>query len=166
VARKRSSLRPLHGRPAGRETECYGSAQSDLAVRVPEEVGRRTPSYGRITRSAKPLSGNLHISESHRRQGIASWLLGVAADWLRLGHVDRLLTYAQPEQKAYATFLEHAGFHEITRPPEAGRLARLTPQSVRKATAAVATASPAAIESGQKVASGQHSSQRISPARR
>ena len=56
VIRIRSSLRPLHGRPAGRETECYGSAQSDLAVRVPEEVGRRTPSYGRITRSAKPLT--------------------------------------------------------------------------------------------------------------
>jgi GNAT superfamily N-acetyltransferase len=35
--------------------------------------------------------GNLHISEQHRRCGVATWLLGQAADWLRLAQVERLL---------------------------------------------------------------------------
>lgn len=80
------------------------------------EVDTSIGDAGRIARPERWADiGNLHISESHRRQGVASWLLGVAADWLRLGHVDRLLTYAQPEQKTYTAFLEHAGFREITR---------------------------------------------------
>ena len=38
--------------------------------------------------------GNLRVTEPYRRRGVASWLLGQAADWLRLADVDRLLDYA------------------------------------------------------------------------
>jgi GNAT superfamily N-acetyltransferase len=38
--------------------------------------------------------GNLRVAEPYRRQGVATWLLGQAADWLRLAQVDRLLDYA------------------------------------------------------------------------
>ncbi len=47
--------------------------------------------------------------------GVAGRLLGEAAEWLRLGHVDRLLDYSAPEQEEYAAFLKHAGFRELTR---------------------------------------------------
>jgi len=34
--------------------------------------------------------GNLHVTEQHRRRGVATWLLGQAAGWLRLAQVERL----------------------------------------------------------------------------
>lgn len=80
------------------------------------EVDTSIGDAGRVARPGRWADiGNLRISAAHRRQGIASWLLAVAADWLQLGHVDRLLTYAHPEQGAYTAFLEHARFREITR---------------------------------------------------
>lgn len=59
--------------------------------------------------------GNLHVDEPHRRSGIAGWLLGQAAEWLRLGHIDRLLAYATPAELERIAFLRHAGFQELTR---------------------------------------------------
>ena len=59
--------------------------------------------------------GNLWVSEEHRRSGIASWLLGIAADWLRLGGIQRLLAYAWPEHKAELAFLTRHGFGELVR---------------------------------------------------
>jgi ribosomal protein S18 acetylase RimI-like enzyme len=59
--------------------------------------------------------GNLEVTEKHRRQGIGSWLLGRAADWLRLGRVDRLLAYATPDETAELAFLTRAGFEQLTR---------------------------------------------------
>ena len=59
--------------------------------------------------------GNLHVIESHRRRGVASWLLRHAASWLRLGHVDRLLHYATPEETAAIAFAERNRFREVTR---------------------------------------------------
>ena len=41
--------------------------------------------------------GNLHVSEAFRRRKVATWLLGQAADWLDLAHVDRLLDYSYLE---------------------------------------------------------------------
>src|SRR5437899_9268920 len=38
--------------------------------------------------------GNLRVAAPYRRQGVGSWLLGQAADWLRLAQVSRLLDYA------------------------------------------------------------------------
>jgi GNAT superfamily N-acetyltransferase len=51
---------------------------------------------------------HLHVDLAYRRCGIASWLLGQAADWLDLGHLDQLLYYCSPDD-GYRTFLHHAG---------------------------------------------------------
>jgi GNAT superfamily N-acetyltransferase len=59
--------------------------------------------------------GNLHVSEGHRRRGVARWLIGEASDWLRLSGVDHLLAYATPEQQSCISILEAAGFWELTR---------------------------------------------------
>jgi GNAT superfamily N-acetyltransferase len=67
--------------------------------------------------------GNLRVTEPYRRRGVASWLLGQAADWLRLADVDRLLDYAwlegtDPGGQDYAdyrAFLPAVGFRELTR---------------------------------------------------
>jgi ribosomal protein S18 acetylase RimI-like enzyme len=59
--------------------------------------------------------GNLHVDEAHRRRGIATWLVGQAADWLRLARVERLLDYAWPEEEAMLALLGGLGFRELTR---------------------------------------------------
>ncbi len=67
--------------------------------------------------------GNLRVAGPHRRRGVATWLLGQAAEWLALGHVERLLDYAWLEGQdpagldyaAYRAFLTAAGFTELTR---------------------------------------------------
>jgi len=67
--------------------------------------------------------GNLHITEPHRRCGVATWLLGQAADWLRLAQVGRLLDYAWLEGQdpagldytGYRAFLAASSFGELTR---------------------------------------------------
>jgi GNAT superfamily N-acetyltransferase len=59
--------------------------------------------------------GNLHVDEAYRRRGIATWLVGQAADWLRLARVERLLDYAWPEEEAMLALLGRVGFRELTR---------------------------------------------------
>jgi GNAT superfamily N-acetyltransferase len=67
--------------------------------------------------------GNLHVTEEHRRRGVATWLLGQAADRLRLAQTERLLTYAWLEGQdptgqgytSYRAFLAASGFTELTR---------------------------------------------------
>jgi GNAT superfamily N-acetyltransferase len=59
--------------------------------------------------------GNLHVHEKHRRQGIGTWLVACAADWLRLGRVERLVAYAWPEHEDVLGFLDHLGFRELVR---------------------------------------------------
>jgi GNAT superfamily N-acetyltransferase len=67
--------------------------------------------------------GNLHVTEQCRRQGVATWLLGQAADWLGLAQVERLLDYAWLEGRDpmgrdyadYRAFLFAVGFGELTR---------------------------------------------------
>jgi GNAT superfamily N-acetyltransferase len=67
--------------------------------------------------------GNLDVAPPYRRQGVGTWLLGQAADWLRLAEVSRLLDYAWQEgtdpcgqnDDAYRAFLATAGFRELTR---------------------------------------------------
>ena len=66
--------------------------------------------------------GNLTVAERYRRRGIATWLLGQAADWLALAQVDRLLDYAYldstdatgRDHAGYRAFLRAAGFRELT----------------------------------------------------
>ena len=66
--------------------------------------------------------GNLHVTEDYRRQGVATWLLGQAATWLRLAQVTRLLDYdtlepdpAGRDGAGYRAFLAASGFTELTR---------------------------------------------------
>jgi GNAT superfamily N-acetyltransferase len=67
--------------------------------------------------------GNLHVASPYRRCGVGSWLLGQAADWLRLAEVSRLLNYAWLEgtdpgglnYDDYRAFLPAVGFRELTR---------------------------------------------------
>jgi len=67
--------------------------------------------------------GNLWVAEQYRRRGVATWLLGQAADWLRLAHVDRLLDYTYLEGRdvtgqaydAGRAFLQASPFTELTR---------------------------------------------------
>ena len=67
--------------------------------------------------------GNLHVSERFRRRKVATWLLGEAAGWLELAHVDRLLGYsysegADPTGQTYEdcrAFLDALPFAVLTR---------------------------------------------------
>jgi len=67
--------------------------------------------------------GNLCVAEGYRRRGVATWLLGRAAEWLRLAHVDRLLDYTYSEGRdatgqghdEYRAFLRASPFTELTR---------------------------------------------------
>ena len=67
--------------------------------------------------------GNLRVTEQYRRCGVASWLLGQAAGWLRFAQVERLLDYAWLEgtdlggqdYAEYRAFLPAVGFQEFTR---------------------------------------------------
>ena len=66
--------------------------------------------------------GNLSVAADYRRRGVATWLLGQAADWLRLAQVTRLLDYASLETSpdgrddaGYRSFLAASHFTELTR---------------------------------------------------
>jgi GNAT superfamily N-acetyltransferase len=58
---------------------------------------------------------SLYVKEAFRRRGIATWLIGHAADWLRLGHVDRLIAYGMPEETDLLAFAAHVGWRELVR---------------------------------------------------
>jgi GNAT superfamily N-acetyltransferase len=74
--------------------------------------GERLPSHGKWADV-----GNLHVTDRYRRRGVATWLLGQAAGWLRLAQVDRLLDYADLDGRydGYRAFLAASGFRELTR---------------------------------------------------
>lgn len=58
----------------------------------------------------------LHVEERLRRRGIATWLVGHGADWLRLARVERVLDYyATDEDPARLAFAEHVGWRELVR---------------------------------------------------
>jgi GNAT superfamily N-acetyltransferase len=59
--------------------------------------------------------GNLAVREEHRRQGVATWLVAAAGEWLRLGGFERLVDYVWPEQEECRAFLASVGFRHLTR---------------------------------------------------
>jgi GNAT superfamily N-acetyltransferase len=71
--------------------------------------------------------GNLHVTEQHRRRGVATWLLGRAADWLQLAQAERLLTYAWLERARS----HRPGLHRLPGVPGSIRLRRTHPHQAR-----------------------------------
>jgi GNAT superfamily N-acetyltransferase len=117
---------PLAGLSVSRSVGINGCRFS--AVLGPEVIGYvevETFDEGeRLARTAGWADvGNLRVAEAYRRRGVGSWLLGQAADWLRLARVDRLLDYAWLEgtdpggvsYEDYRAFLPAVGFRELTR---------------------------------------------------
>ncbi|WP_166350157.1 GNAT family N-acetyltransferase [Phytoactinopolyspora limicola] len=57
---------------------------------------------------------DLHVAEPHRHDGVAGWLIGTAAQWLRLAGVARVLAYAWAEHDDELATLRAAGFGDLT----------------------------------------------------
>jgi GNAT superfamily N-acetyltransferase len=87
------------------DQECLGYIEIDVL-----DSAERRPSHGGLADV-----GNLHVAEQYRRQGLGTWLLRHAAQWLRLGHVNRLLHYASPEEAPEIAFVERNRFQQVTR---------------------------------------------------
>jgi ribosomal protein S18 acetylase RimI-like enzyme len=110
---------PLEGLELGRAlgingTRLYGSIGDKLVGYI--EVDTNLAQGGRLAHLAGWADiGNLHVDEAYRRRGVATWLVGQAADWLRLARVDRLLDYAWPKEGPRLALLRRLGFCELTR---------------------------------------------------
>ena len=96
---------PLRGRP-GRCARTVGINGTRLSGSLGEklvgyiEVDTNLAAGGRLAHLGGWADvGNLHVDEAYRRRGVATWLVGQAADWLRLARVERLLEYAWPEER-------------------------------------------------------------------
>ena len=95
-------------------TRLYGSVGDKLVGYI--EVDTNLAQGGRLAHLAGWADvGNLHVDEAWRRRGVATWLIGQAADWLRRARVERLLDSAWPEEKAMLALLGRVGFRELTR---------------------------------------------------
>ncbi|MGI5373514.1 N-acetyltransferase [Streptomyces sp. CA-251387] len=91
---------------ANADGRALGFIEVDTALSRPE----------RHTRGAGLADiGNLHIDPSAYGTGLEHWLLGQAADWLRLCGVDRLLAYEPATDRTMIGHLTSAGFRELTR---------------------------------------------------
>jgi GNAT superfamily N-acetyltransferase len=117
---------PFEGLAVRRSVGINGCRLS--AVLGPDEIGYvEVETFSGTERLARAAGwadvGNLQVSEPYRRRGVGSWLLGQAAGWLELAHVDRLLDYAwlagtDPggvSYDDYRAFLPAVGFRELTR---------------------------------------------------
>jgi GNAT superfamily N-acetyltransferase len=115
----RPTAPPIPGLRPGRAlgvngTRLYGSLDDRPVGHI--EVDTNLAEGGRLAHLGGWADvGNLHVDEAYRRRGVATWLLGQAADWLRLARVERLLDYAWPEEQAMLALLRRAGFRELTR---------------------------------------------------
>lgn len=88
------------------------------------EVETYLPGPANLSRSGWADVGNLFVREQDRRHGIGTWLLGHAADWLRLGEVSRLVSYAWPKQEDEIAFYTATGFRELVRTERGWRRVR------------------------------------------
>ena len=116
---RRPERAPLHELALRRELGINGTRFSavlgDEVIGFVEVESDQT-SGGTLSRFAGWADiGNLEVDEAHRRKGIGTWLVGQAADWLRIGGVVRLISYATPENEASLAFHAAVGFRELTR---------------------------------------------------
>ncbi|MFF7893158.1 N-acetyltransferase [Streptomyces sp. NPDC007907] len=88
------------------EGESLGFIEIDTALARPERHARA---------AGLAEIGNLHIDPARHGTGLEHWLLGRAADWLRLCGVDRLVTCEAAGDSATLALLTAAGFGELTR---------------------------------------------------
>jgi GNAT superfamily N-acetyltransferase len=115
----RPSQPPIDGLELGRAlgvngTRLYGFVGDKLAGYI--EVDTNLAQGGRLAHLQGWADvGNLRVDEAYRRRGVATWLFGQAADWLRLARVERLLDYAWPKEEARLALLRGLGFRELTR---------------------------------------------------
>jgi GNAT superfamily N-acetyltransferase len=58
--------------------------------------------------------GNLCVREGDRRRGVGTWLVAHAAEWLRLGRVERVLSYVEHGHDDELSFSLGIGFRELT----------------------------------------------------
>jgi GNAT superfamily N-acetyltransferase len=95
-------------------TRLYGFVGDEVLGYI--EVDTDLAAGGRLAQLAGWADvGNLHVKEAHRRRGVATWLMGQAADWLRLARVERLLDYAWDTETDRLALLGRLGFRELTR---------------------------------------------------
>ncbi|WP_199813296.1 N-acetyltransferase [Streptomyces aureocirculatus] len=59
--------------------------------------------------------GNFHTEPGHGVDGLEAWLLGEAAEWLRLAGADRVLAYETSDDIEALTRLTALGFRELVR---------------------------------------------------
>jgi ribosomal protein S18 acetylase RimI-like enzyme len=115
----RPSRPPIEGLELGRAlgvngTRLYGHVGDKLVGYI--EVDTDLAEGGRLAHLHGWADvGNLRVDEAFRRRGVATWLFGQAADWLRLARVERLLDYAWPKEEASLALLRRLGFRELTR---------------------------------------------------
>lgn len=57
----------------------------------------------------------LSVEPAFRRRGVATWLIGHAADWLRLGRCERVIAYATADQEDVVAFLAAMGWRLLVR---------------------------------------------------
>jgi GNAT superfamily N-acetyltransferase len=91
------------------------SAMLDDALVGFIEIDTYLAGPGNISRVGWADIGNLFVREQDRRRGVATWLAGHAAEWLRLGEVGRLVSYAWPKQEDEIAFYTAVGFRELVR---------------------------------------------------
>ncbi|MGA4843444.1 N-acetyltransferase [Streptomyces sp. G45] len=83
-----------------------GFVEVDTALGRPERQARN---------GALADVGNFHLEPDHGVEGLAAWLLGQAAAWLRLAGADRLLAYEAADDPAALAELTALGFTELVR---------------------------------------------------
>jgi GNAT superfamily N-acetyltransferase len=95
-------------------TRLYGFVGDEVLGYI--EIDTDLAAGGRLAQLAGWADvGNLHVKDAHRRRGVATWLMGQAADWLRLARVERLLDYAWDTETGCLALLGSLGFRELTR---------------------------------------------------
>jgi GNAT superfamily N-acetyltransferase len=91
------------------------TAHENGAVAAYIEVDTGVSGTGRIaSHEGWADIGNLHVAEEYRGRGVGTWLIGQAAEWLRMARIHRLLDYATPEEADRLAFLERVGFRRLT----------------------------------------------------
>jgi GNAT superfamily N-acetyltransferase len=95
--------------PARGERDEHGERTVGMLEVDVLDHGERHPLHGGLADI-----GNLDVDDDVRRHGVGALLMAHAAQWLRLGRVERLLAYASPDETALLAFLARHRFVEIT----------------------------------------------------